>query len=309
MKILVIGANGQIGRELSALAVERSIECAALNSKQLNIARSSRIARTIKRSKADVVINAAGYTQVDQAEIESDAAMASNAKGVDNLAYACAKAHTPLIHLSSSYVFDGEKPTPYAEEDAAHPLNAYGRSKWLGEEHVRRRCAEHIILRTNWVFSEWSSNFVKLMVCNPELAERLDELADQVGAPTPASDVARVVIAIAQQVSCEGRNWGTYHYTTDEAVSRHQLVAAIMHEVGDHRPESQQVMPVVSGQVQARRPVNLQLNCQKVLDDFGVQQRSWRDELARVVAVLCQESEAEEPVKATAPSLFKALGS
>ena len=172
---MVIGENGQIGRELCTLAAERSVECASLNSRQLNIARSSRIARVVKRSKADVVVNAAGYTDVERAELHSDEAMAVNAKGCDYLAHACAKARIPLIHVSGSYVFDGNKPTPYVEEDAAHPLNVYGRSKWLGEENIRRRCPEHIIVRTNWVFSEWSSSFVKHMFCNPSKAEQLDE--------------------------------------------------------------------------------------------------------------------------------------
>ena len=133
------------------------------------------------------------------------------------------------------------------------------------------------------------------------------KLADQVGVPTPASDVARVLMAIAQQVSCERRNWGTYHYTAKEAVSRQKLLTMIIEEVNKYRTEPQQEMSPEPELAPAPRPLNLQLNCQKILENFGVQQRPWREELERVVASLSEMS-AADPVVEQSMSFFRALG-
>ena len=207
MKLLVTGANGQVGHALAALDGP-GLTMVALDRARLGITDEEAVRRVVRTHAPDAVINAAAYTAVDRAESEPEAAFAVNRDGPAHLAAACAEAGVPLLHISTDYVFGGTKAEPYVETDPVAPLGVYGQSKWAGEEAVRARLPQHIILRTAWVFSDHGSNFVKTMLRLGREREVLRVVADQHGGPTAASDIAEALVAIARQVIAEPGRWG-----------------------------------------------------------------------------------------------------
>jgi len=296
LKLVITGAGGQVGREVAALAAMSQIDCHEFQSKELDITREARVARYLRRARPDIVVNAAGYTAVDQAEDEAEACYAVNRDGVHNLAKACSRLQVPLIHLSTDYVFDGDKDSAYLEDDLTGPLSIYGKSKLDGESVLAATWEDHIILRVSWVFSEWQTNFVKSMRRLIEEKAELNVVEDQIGAPTPATDIARVIVAIANQLNCGSKARGIYHYCGKEIVSWYEFANLIREAL---RPLSggtlAEINPIKSADYpfKAQRPVNSQLACQKILDTFGIKQRSWTSEMERVLHFLCAEEVSE----------------
>src|SRR5207237_6952913 len=182
----------------------------------------------VQRERPDIVINAAAYTAVDRAEREAEAAFAVNATGPALLAAACKAAAIPLIHISTDYVFDGSKEGPYREDDPVNPLGAYGRSKAAGDRAVRAALAEHVILRTAWVYSAHGHNFVRTMLRLASERPVLRVVADQIGSPTSAADIAAAIGTIVQQIAGGKAGWGTYHFAGAGAVTWHGFAAAIL---------------------------------------------------------------------------------
>jgi dTDP-4-dehydrorhamnose reductase len=213
MRILLTGANGQVGRELSNSGGQRGIEVLALNRSDLDITDPVSVSREVNRSGVSLVINAAGYTAVDEAESEPELAFAVNRDGPAYLASACEKVGIPLVHISTDYVFDGQKQGDYLETDPVSPLSVYGKSKAAGEVEVRKRMREYLILRTGWVYGVYGHNFVKTMLRLGREKEVVQVVDDQYGCPTYAADLAETILRIAAQLQ-EGRQiiWGTYHY-------------------------------------------------------------------------------------------------
>jgi dTDP-4-dehydrorhamnose reductase len=177
----------------------------------------------IAHFQPDIIINTAAYTAVNQAEQDTKRALSINYEGVQHLAQRCAQTNTPLIHLSTDYVFAGTQTIPYHENSSPHPINFYGQSKWLGEQAVRDYCTHHIILRISSVFSEYGHNFLKTIL---RLAQKKNELcivADQISCPTYAGDIASTLFSMIKQPLV----WGTYHYCSHEPVSWYQFAIAI----------------------------------------------------------------------------------
>ena len=196
-RVLITGKNGQVGRELTERAAELAIDFVAFDSKELDIRDRSAVLAAVVRHQPTAVINPAAYTAVDKAEEEVGLAYAVNRDGVENLALACKAQDVPLIHISTDYVFDGEKNSPYVESDTPNPTGVYGASKYAGEEILRVTWHKHVIVRVSWVFGRYGNNFVKTML---RLAQERDELGvvdDQFGAPTSASSIASVLIDLA----------------------------------------------------------------------------------------------------------------
>src|SRR5229473_3547662 len=237
MKLLVLGAGGQVGHELCRLAWPAGYRIAAFDRGGVDIAQRESVFAAVARERPDIVVNAAAYTAVDRAESEPDIAWASNCSGPANLAAACHDALTPLIHLSTDYVFDGSKAGAWREEDPVKPLGVYGKSKEAGDQAVRGALAHHVILRTAWVYSAHGRNFVKTMLrlavgLQPTGLSRGDRpvlrvVADQIGSPTSAGDIAAAIGAIVGRLNAGNGRWGTYHFAGGGAVSWHGFAEAI----------------------------------------------------------------------------------
>src|SRR6202049_1319679 len=200
MKLLMLGAGGQVGRELCRREWPASYRLAAFDRGDVGIIREESIAAAMHRERPDIVVNAAAYTAVDRAESEPDAAWAVNCAGPALLADACRRAAIPLIHISTDYVFDGSKAGPYRDDDPVNPLGVYGRSKEAGDRAIREALPEHVILRTAWVYSAHGHNFVKTMLRLAGGPPVVRGAGRHTGSPTSAADIAGAICAIVQQL-------------------------------------------------------------------------------------------------------------
>jgi dTDP-4-dehydrorhamnose reductase len=280
MRVLIIGKTGQVGRELSRL--EWPAHVTQLGRAECDLSDTASIARAVDANEPDIVINAAAYTAVDRAESEPDLAMTVNGRAPGELARACAERGAALIHLSTDYVFDGMKHGAYAEDDSVNPLSVYGSTKEAGEAAIRAVSDKHIILRTSWVFSAHGTNFVKTMLRLAATRPELRVVADQIGAPTSARDIAHALAAIAKAIG-EGRApWGTFHFASAEPMSWHGFAEAIF----ANAPSPPKITPITTAEypTPARRPANSVLDCTRIGQAYGIVQPSWRAALAEVLA-------------------------
>ena len=288
MKILVFGASGQIGREVCRAAWPPRYAILPLDRKAVDITKSAAVSAMLARETPDLVINLAAYTAVDRAESEPGVAWAANCAGAAHIAGACDESATPLVHLSTDYVFDGRKTGPYREEDAVGPLGVYGRSKEAGERAVRAAVARHMILRTAWVFGAYGANFVKTMLRLAAERPVLRVVADQRGCPTAAADIAAALMVIAGHIEKGEAKWGTYHFVGAGAASWHSFAQAIFDQAAPQLAACPQVEPITTEQypTPARRPMNSVLDCRKIEEVFGISSPPWRTALATVIREL-----------------------
>jgi dTDP-4-dehydrorhamnose reductase len=248
------------------------------------------IEKRLQPGDISLVINAAGYTDVDRAEKEPEQAFAVNREGAYNLAARCKEIGVPFIHVSTDYVFDGKKEGIYLETDPVSPLGIYGRSKAEGESEIRKHLNEHIIIRTSWLYGNHGRNFVKTMLKLGRDKEIVRVVADQFGCPTNAADIAGAIFRIADQLS-EGVDiqWGTYNYCGDGVTSWHGFAEAIFDIARRYDSFAvTQVLPIstVEYPTPATRPANSAQDCSKIRRNFGIQIRPWRDSLAEVIEKL-----------------------
>lgn len=288
IKILVTGADGQVGQALQELVREQNgFELIPLPQSQLDITDAAAVQAKLGEFLPDYLINTAGFNDVDRAETQAEKCFAVNREGVRNLADACAEFNVPILHLSSDYVFDGHYASGYTEQDEGAPTGVYGASKWEAEELLRQLLPRHIILRTSWLFSECCTNYVL-----STLARALDEspllaVDDRRGSPTSALDIARVLLAVIQQLHNGADAWGTYHYSGAEITSLFGFSEAIVEEARKHDERFGQVAlkSVASADFPtvAQRPSSSILVCRKLLHTFGIRQRPWRTELSESI--------------------------
>ena len=285
MKILVFGAGGQIGREVCRAAWPPRYAVLPLDRRVIDITKIAAVGALLARETPDLAINLAAYTAVDRAESEADAAWAINCAGAAHIAAACDESATPLIHLSTDYVFDGRKTGPYQEGDAVNPLGVYGSSKEAGERAVRAALTQHVILRTAWVFGAYGTNFVKTMLRLAAERPLLRVVADQRGCPTAAADIAAALMVIAERIEKGAAKWGTYHFADVDAVSWHGFAKAIFDLAAPQLSVRPQVEPITTDQypTPARRPMNSVLDCRKIEEAFGIRTLPWRVGLASVI--------------------------
>ena len=214
MKVLITGKNCQVGSCLvSQMSNIASIDFLALGRDELDITNAAQVNKIVNEYKPSVIINAAAYTEVDKAESEIELANAINNLGPKNLAKAAAQVNATIIHISTDYVFAGNKEGLYTEADEVNPQGVYGQTKLLGEQSVAQECAAHIILRTAWVFSEFGNNFVKTMLRLAQTRDSIGIVGDQFGGPTYAGDIAKTLINIAQQLERGCIKFGVYNYS------------------------------------------------------------------------------------------------
>jgi len=289
--ILVFGGNGQLGRELAGQARAAGIALTALGHMQADIADAVAVARAIAETAPSLIVNAAAYNAVDAAEDEPAAAMRANGEGPGVLAEAAARHGVPLVHVSSDYVFDGEKGSPYVEDDATGPLSAYGRSKLAGEEAIRRGTAAHYILRTAWLYSAHGSNFVKLMLKLAQERPELKAAGDQTGSPTAARDLADAILLLAERG--EDR-FGTWHVAGAGAATRHEWASAIVAAQAPFTGKKPPVhaVPASTFPAAARRPRYTALDSSAFAARFGFRARTWQDAVRDTVAELFTKGEA-----------------
>jgi dTDP-4-dehydrorhamnose reductase len=294
VKVLIFGANGQLGGELKENAHAFGFEATGLDIETLDITDRARVERTVSDNRPAMVINAAAYTAVDQAESDAARAFAVNRDGAAHLAVACARAKIPLIHVSTDFVFDGQKGRPYVETDAVDPLSVYGLSKSEGEAGIRSILEEHIIVRTAWLYSRWGKNFVKTMLQLGREREILRVVDDQWGCPTHALDLARAILAIAVRIRDKHVSWGTYHYCGGGETSWHGFAIKIF-ELARHREafRVKEVQPIKASEYPspARRPTYSVLDCSLIKRVFGITSPPWTESLARMMDGLYEASQ------------------
>ena len=286
--ILVFGGGGQLGQELNRSAADRNIALAALPRSEVDIADVAQVAAAIRRYNPNVAVNAAAYTNVDQAEEDYETALRANAHGPGVLAGACHAADMPLVHVSTDYVFDGTKTGPYIETDAIAPIGAYGRSKAQGEAAVRAAAPKHLIIRTAWVYGEFGKNFLKTII---RLASERDELrivADQHGCPTSTGEIASAILSIAPRLQKEDTPWGTYHFSGSGVTSWHGFAEWIVAAQARHTRRKPTVTPIHTRDfpTRAARPANSALDCSLFTKMFGITPASWTIESERVINAL-----------------------
>jgi dTDP-4-dehydrorhamnose reductase len=285
--ILLIGANGQLGWEVARRAHMAGLRCDALGKDELDVTEPDAVFRIVSRLSPSVAINAAAYTNVDRAESDASA-FAVNRDGVAHVAQACGAAGIPLIHISTDYVFDGCKRTPYTEDDPVSPLGAYGRSKLAGEEVVRECCPKHVILRTAWVYGSHGHNFVKTMLRLGGERERLRVVSDQFGNPTFAGDLAEVVLTLAQRLQSgtwPDQGFGTFHCAGAGMMTWCDLARAIFHMAGPklgHLPEIEGIA-TADCPTPAKRPHYSVLDCSRLARTHNIVMRSWELGLAEML--------------------------
>ena len=285
-KILVFGANGQVGYELVAKARGGAT---GFDHATVDISDPAEVAHAIREYPPAALVNAAAYTSVDRAEAEQDNAFRVNRDGAAILAQAAAEAGVPFIHLSTDFVFDGTKRTPYREDDPVAPLGAYGLSKAEGEAAVRALCPQHVILRTAWVYSPYGNNFVRTMLRLAANHPELRIVDDQTDCPTAAADIALTILAILSLADRPGfMEWGTYHYRGADIVSWHGFATIIFEMAAAYGQRASNVVPIKTAEypTPAHRPGYSVLATDKLEATFGIFPRPLRASLDECLRAL-----------------------
>ncbi len=274
--ILVFGHSGQVASEL-----RRRDGVTALGRDEVDLAQPGQAAAAIRRVRPELIINAAAYTAVDQAEQDEAAAARLNAEAPAEIAQAAAGMGVPVVQISTDYVYDGSGARAWVPDDATGPLGAYGRTKLAGDRAVVAAGGAHAVLRTSWVFSAHGQNFVKTMLRLGRDREALSIVADQVGGPTSAASIAEAALKIGQALRDDGNKSGIYHFSGAPAVSWADFAREIF---------AQARLPVDVGDIAseayptpAQRPLNSRLDCTSTARVFGIEQPDWRKDLADVL--------------------------
>jgi dTDP-4-dehydrorhamnose reductase len=279
--LLVTGAAGQLATALAEAKPPAGCILATAGRRRADLTSLPSLEAVLGELDPRIVINTAAYTAVDRAERDSDAAFAVNAHGVASLAALCAARNTPLIHISTDYVFDGRKTSPYREDDTPGPLNVYGASKLAGEDALRACHPRHLILRTSWLYSASGANFFTTML---RLARERDEVAvvdDQRGSPTYAGDLARAIMVAAEGILAGEQLWGTYHVSANGETSWHGFAAEIFARAaarGLRTPQLKAISSAAYG-APAARPARSVLDTQRFANVFHHHMPDWREGL------------------------------
>ncbi len=288
MRALITGASGQLGQSL-LMQKNHLHELIAFNRAQLDITDADQLNAILEESKPDVVINLAAYTAVDQAETNIDATFAVNAEAVKNMAKITNRYQIPIIHLSTDYVFSGDKESPYVEADIPNPINVYGKSKLAGEIAIREHNSQHIIVRSSWVFSARGKNFLKTVLRLAEEKKEISIVSDQIGGPTCADDLASFLIVLLNQLNkFSDSDWGVYHYCGTPYVSWFEFAQEIINQLDSKSLDlpSIRIIPISSRQYAgATRPANSRLNMEKTQVRFGDAPSDWRYKLKQLIAI------------------------
>jgi dTDP-4-dehydrorhamnose reductase len=288
-RVLVIGRNGQLARELARAQWPAGWTVSFASAPDCDLRLPEQAAAAVHAAKPDIVVNAAAYTKVDQAESEADLARAINASGPAAVAAACAKLGALFVTVSTDYVFNGAKRSAYVEDDPVDPIGVYGRTKAEGEALIRAATARHVILRTSWVFSPFGTNFVRTMMRYGAERPILKIVADQHGRPTYAGDLARAIVEICTRLQAGAGPYGTFHAANEGPTTWHAFAVAIFQGLaarGERVPQQVAAITTAEYPTRAARPANSVLDCTRLANTFGIALRPWRDALDECLSEL-----------------------
>ncbi len=274
--IVVFGASGQLGNCLKTFAEKNSIASIYFPSEtEANILDDNALKAIFEKYKPSFSINCAAYTAVDRAEDDREMALKINQTGAENLARHCAENGSALVHISTDFVFKGDKPALLSEDDVAEPINVYGQTKLDGELAVKAILKEHFIIRTSWLYSEYGNNFVKTMLKLGAERDELKIIADQAGTPTYAMDLAACIMHI---IGSGNTDYGAYHYSNEGVASWYDFAKAIF-DISDTRVK---VLPIKTSEypTKAVRPAYSVMDKSKIKQTFNIEIPYWRDSLA-----------------------------
>ena len=275
MVVAVTGASGQLGQSLRAVAgVSDDFVWHFASSAEVDITDANSIKRFLSESDADFCINAAAYTAVDKAESEPEKAHLINVKGARNLAEVCRDLQVKLVHISTDFVFDGTKQTPYRENDLTNPQGVYAQTKLDGEKAIAETFENYFIIRTSWVYSEFGNNFMKTMLRLASERGSVNVVDDQIGTPTQALDLARAIIFIIQS---KKDAFGIYHFSNEGETSWHDFAAEIFKI--NHSKINLGSIATTDYLTPAKRPKYSVLDKTKIKQTFGIRIRDWQDAL------------------------------
>lgn len=285
-KVLITGSNGQVGYCLTnVLAGRDDVDVIGCDRDVLDITNETQVTSVLAELAPDVIINCAAHTAVDKAETDIEMSYAINRDGPRHLAQAAESLGAVMLHISTDYVFDGDKPEPYVETDTPNPKGVYGQSKLAGEEAVAKYCTRYAILRTAWVFGEHGNNFVKTMLRLGKERSELGVIGDQLGGPTYAGDIAQALICIMDRFKSE-EHTGIYHFSGDPHVSWFHFAKAIFKSADKYSLLSQvpQINEITADQypLPAPRPANSRLNCDKIQQMFAIAPSDWQSALENI---------------------------
>ncbi|MFT4204714.1 MAG: dTDP-4-dehydrorhamnose reductase [Chitinophagaceae bacterium] len=286
--IIVTGSNGQLGSELHDLQNQLpQYQWIFASRQELDLTDSADIVRIFQQYQPEWFVNCAAYTAVDKAESEKERALAANATAPETIAKECAKIGTKLVHISTDYVFHGDGEKPYTPADATDPVNFYGETKLLGEQNALKNNAQTIIIRTSWVYSTYGKNFVKTMRQLMQSRPELNVVADQKGTPTYAKDLAAAIVTIIQSSQ---QHWGIYHFSNAGEITWYDFAEEIRRISGlDCKVNP---IPTSGFPTPAKRPAYSVLDKSKLVDNYGVQLRDWKDSLKECIEALSETSNA-----------------
>ncbi|HRE77848.1 MAG TPA: dTDP-4-dehydrorhamnose reductase [Flavobacterium sp.] len=280
MVVLVTGASGQLGQALQFIAsIHSDVQFVFCDSSKLDITNLNNIKQLFEQFKPNCCINAAAYTAVDKAESELEKAHLINVFGAKNLAEVCKKFNTILLHISTDFVFDGTKDSPYTEEDFPNPTGVYGRTKLDGEKAIQETWDKHFIIRTSWVYSRFGNNFMKTMLRLASERDKLSVVNDQIGTPTNAVDLAEVLIKIIltnnRQPTTD--NFGIYNFSNEGQCSWYDFAKKIF-EFNNIKINLEPI-PTTRFPTPAKRPDYSVLDKKKIKNAFGVEVKHWEESL------------------------------
>lgn len=285
MKILVTGANGQLGNEIRCISKNSANHYFFTDVAELDITNSEAIQQVVSESQIDVIVNCAAYTNVDKAEDDYDTADLLNHKAVENLAFAAKKVGATLIHISTDYVFRGDKNTPYRENCLTNPLGVYGKTKLAGEQALLEVGCNYIIFRTSWLYSTFGKNFVKTMLQLTSERDKLKVVFDQVGTPTYAGDLAFLIYKIIEENKLD--KCGVYHFSNEGICSWYDFAK----EISEFSKNMCDIQPCHSDEFpsKVKRPHFSVLDKSKVKATFGITIPYWKDSLEKCIKKLGYE--------------------
>lgn len=284
MKILVTGSNGQLGSELQVLAKESAHEFTFLDRKAMDLTQPDQIIKVLEKETPDIIINAAAYTAVDAAESDKQTAQTVNVDAVKHMASYANDKEILLIHISSDYVYHSITDRPINENDPTEPQGVYAKTKLLGEQAAAEICEKCVIIRTSWVYSSYGNNFVKTMLRLAKDRDQLSIVADQIGVPTYAKDIAETILRVVAFYKEDKCTYGIYNFSNSGKTNWHEFAKKIFKLEGIKM--TLKAIPSSDYPTPADRPKWSLLNLEKISQDFDINPRNWEAALSECLLLL-----------------------